>query len=597
MREMGGKFQRQLAEGQYLDKFPVVVWLLVAIWILVIGGVAFLLELGNTGLVDETEPLFAEAARQMHLTGDWITPYFNGETRFDKPPLIYWLMAICYQIFGVNEWAVRLPSALSAIALMAMGFYILRRFGTTPSNPSPSPWLPALIGSALIALHPSTIIWARTGVSDMLLTSCMGLAMMSFFCGYAHPLPTIRFLRFSPWYLSFYVFIALAILTKGPVGLVLPGLIIAAFLLYVGKFREVLGEMRWWWGLIIILAIALPWYVLVTLANGEAYIDSFFGYHNLERFTSVVNRHRAPWYFYFGVVAAGFAPWSIYLPLAIARLQFWKRSIWRNQNRSTHLGLFAWFWFAGVFVFFTVAVTKLPSYVLPLMPAAAILVAMFWGNQLAQPRSGWGWKVTILGNAVLFLAMAALLIHSPRFFQNDEVMPNLSPLLQQSGLPLLGGAIAAATAGFILLLTLSRRSGWIWIANVLGMLAIIIFVLMPAATIVDSQRQLPLRQLSQVVVQQRQPDEELFMIGFKKPSLVFYTRHNVIFNQRITGAIPELKEAAQKPTPPHLLILLPQKILARLPLPPDQYSSLGQAGTYQLIRVSKEAINRLPAPP
>ncbi|MFP4575239.1 MAG: ArnT family glycosyltransferase, partial [Coleofasciculus sp.] len=91
--------------------------------------VAFLWHLGSTGLVDETEPLFAEAARQMTVTGDWITPYFNGETRFDKPPLVYWLMAIGYHLIGVNEWAVRLPSAMSAIALTVLGFYTLRYFG------------------------------------------------------------------------------------------------------------------------------------------------------------------------------------------------------------------------------------------------------------------------------------------------------------------------------------------------------------------------------------------------------------------------------------------------------------------------------------
>jgi hypothetical protein len=101
--------------------------LLSLLWLCAIAWVAFLWHLGNIGLVDETEPLFAEAARQMTVTGDWITPYFNGATRFDKPPLIYWLMAVAYRTLGVNEWAVRLPSALCAIALTCLGFYTLSK--------------------------------------------------------------------------------------------------------------------------------------------------------------------------------------------------------------------------------------------------------------------------------------------------------------------------------------------------------------------------------------------------------------------------------------------------------------------------------------
>jgi hypothetical protein len=94
-------------------------------WLLFLSTLAFLWNLGATNLVDETEPLFAEASRQMTITGDWITPYFNEQTRFDKPPLIYWTQAIAYLLIGVNEWAVRLPSALSAIGLMGLLFYTL----------------------------------------------------------------------------------------------------------------------------------------------------------------------------------------------------------------------------------------------------------------------------------------------------------------------------------------------------------------------------------------------------------------------------------------------------------------------------------------
>lgn len=613
---MSVSVERRFADlRRYFDEHPGVVKLIPIAWVLLIGGIVFLWDLGNTGLVDETEPLFAEAARQMDVTGDWITPYFNGETRFDKPPLIYWLMAIAYQVIGVNEWAARLPSALSAIALMGMGFYTLQRYGISSADTDASKqrWLSAYIGSALIALHPLTIAWARTGVSDMLLTGCIGLALLTFFCGYATArksfevsglssesrhatqLPFLKGLP-SPWYLASYVFTALAILTKGPVGIVLPGLIVAAFLLYVGNWRTVLQEMRPLVGVGIILAITLPWYILVTLANGEAFIDSFFGYHNVERFTSVVNRHWAPWYFYFVVVLVGFAPWSLYLPSAIARLHFWKRSIWQHQPRSSQLGLFAFFWFACIFGFFTIAVTKLPSYVLPLMPAAAILVSLFWSGLLAQPGlTSWGAKVSAILNALLFLGIGAVLFHAPDLVKGDRAMPALSPLLRTSGLPVLGAAIAVLIAAVISVLLIRRQVRWIWLANTVGLLILIAIVLLPAAKIVDSQRQLPLRQLAQTIVHERKPGEELVMIGVKKPSVVFYTQQPVTFKLRSKTAANHLREeATTQPETQTSLILSSPINLEQTGLKPEQYQTLQRSGAYQLVRVSNQTLAQLP---
>lgn len=316
---------------------------LAILWLLLLGWLAFFWNLGKNGLLDETEPLFVEASRQMALTGDWITPYFNGVTRFDKPPLIYWTQAIAFQIFGVNEWAARLPSALAGFFLTCFCFYVLKRFGISANQREKGKgerekeepvknsltsalWLSATLGATMVALHPLTFFFGRLGYSDMLLSACFGGALLAFFLGYAQPQHKVIQGR---WYLTFYLLIALAVLTKGPVGVVLPGLIISAFLLYLGKAREVMREMHLLRGAILVLALTLPWYILVTLANGEAYINSFFGYHNLARFSSVVNQHKGPWYFHFLIVLLGFAPWSIYLPVAIANVQVLRRrSLW-----------------------------------------------------------------------------------------------------------------------------------------------------------------------------------------------------------------------------------------------------------------------------
>lgn len=586
-------------------------WPLSILWLLLIGWLAFFWNLGSIGLVDETEPLFAEAARQMLVTGDWITPFFNDETRFDKPALIYWLMAIAYSVVGVNEWAVRLPSALSAMAMVGLGFYTLLRFGIPPKAsrlgshlvlpPAKGYWLIAGLGAALMVLNPETIAWARTGVSDMLLTGCMCSALLSFFLAYAQPSRPARQTR---WYLAFYVLAALAVLTKGPIGILLPMIIIGSFLLYLGNWRQVLREMPLVLGGLLFLAITLPWYGLVIQANGLIYIKSFFGYHNLERFAGVVNSHSGPWYSYFLIVLAGFAPWSIYLLIGISRVQVWKWSYWRSTERSTQLGLFALFWFISIFGFFTMAVTKRPSYVLPLMPAAAILVALVFGSeffnnsQLSPGTSSYtpgnsklfsliGWL-----NVVFLVVLAGAISLSPYLVGTDPAAPNLSQMVKQSGLPVLGAAIWVICAVAEAVLLLRRQGRWLIGVSLGGFLAFLIFVLTPGYSLLDNTRQLPLRQLSALAVQQRRPDEELIMIGFKKPSVVFYTQHDVIYIEKLTTTSRNflLKGGSLKADPASVLVLTHPKSLDKLGLKPDQYQNLGQAGAYQLIRVSLSGI-------
>lgn len=600
-----------------LEQHPGACWIFSIAWLLLISWVAFLWHLGSIGLVDETEPLFAEAARQMAATGDWITPYFNGETRFDKPPLIYWLMAIGYKLIGVNEWAVRLPSALGAIALVSFCFYTLRYFGfASPSAAIPPNrraerqlWLSAWIGSALAAFNFQTLIWARTGVSDMLLSSCMGGAILCFFWGYASKSEIARgkfisavqksgvsFLRppASGWYWAFYVLLALAVLAKGPVGVVLPGLIIFAFLLYLGKLGEVLQEMGIVVGGLIFLAIALPWYILVIAEHGSAYTDTFFGYHNFERFTAVVNGHDAPWYYYFAILLGLFAPWSVYLPVAIARLRPWQPSSWRSQPREAQLGLLALFWFAGIFLFFSVAVTKLPNYVLPLIPAAAIMVALLWSEALTRltvrQKPQWGLLVSGVFNVLLLLILAAACFYSPDLLGTDPAIENESELLQASGLPFRGGVIWLSTALISVLLIFRNLQRWLVLPNLIGLVAFVIFVLTPISFMADRARQLPLRQMAAIIPQVQQSGEELWMLGLNKPSLVFYTDGHPVRFFKTNGRLEEyLKDTPPAEYPATVLILSPPRKLRGFDLDQD-YQKLAVEGAYQVIRIAPQKL-------
>lgn len=576
------------------------IWILSILGLLLISSLLYLWNLGSVGLIDETEPLFAETSRQMLVTGDWITAYYNGVIFIDKPPLINWTQAIAYLLLGVNEWAMRLPSALSAIALMGLGFYTLRYYGFATPKTIQQPkalqekqlWFSALIGATVIGLNPMTIAWGRIGVTDMLLTLCIAGALMAFFIAYATATEQGKKL----WYWAFYALLGLAVLSKGPIGIALPGLIIAAFLLFLGNFKAVLSEMRLLSGSLIFLAIVLPWHILMTWQNGQEFINVFFGYHNIERFTSVINYHGGPWYFYIPVVLLGFAPWCIYLPVAIARTKFWCRDDWRNQPRTAQLSLFAIFWFVIIFVFFSMAVTKRANYVLPAIPAAAMLLGLLWSSELtsnnrSSSQTTTFYKVSGFLNLLFLLALSAALVIIPSLLDTPE-MPTAPLLLQQSGLPVVGGVIWLGSAVALGLLMFKQRWGWLWSANLIGFLVFFIFVGTPVWFLMDEARHLPLRQLSFLAAQVAQPGEQLIALGIERPSIVFYTQKTVDFVvlPGTSGAKRDYLQsnAASQPYASSLLIFTQPENLPKVGLQPNEYQTLGKAGVYQLIRLPKQ---------
>ena len=571
------------------------------LWVILVSGIAFFWGLGNFSLIDETEPLFAEASRQMYITGDWITPYFNGETRFDKPALIYWCQAIAYTIFGVNEWAVRLPSAIAALGVVGLAFYTLhwqqaQRDGLQGVDRPSRRWLTAGLGAAVIALNPEMIAWGRVGVSDMLLTGSMCSAMLSFFHGYSQPAESNFKAR---WYFAFYVLIGLAILTKGPVGIVLPGFIIFLFLVYLGNFWQVVKEIHLIRGLFVIAAVSVPWYALVTWENGWNFIDSFFGLHNVERFTDVVNGHSAPWYFYFIVVAVGFAPYAVYLPAAMIRLKFWQRKAWVSTERSQQLGLFAFWWFIGVFSFFTIAVTKLPSYVLPLMPAAGILIALLWSDLIVDKSTDNIRKVSqsvspvFLSsplmqasgcfNVIFISAVGFAFFEVTKLIGPDPAAPNFQQMLQRSNLPVLGGIIWVAAAVIIAIFLIRRRYLHLIGINLLAFSAFTILVLTPALFVSDASRQLPLKQLSQLAAQIQEPGEEILMIGFKKPSVAFYAESKINYIKTNQKAADYINNQAKSGS---ILVLAEPKRFPKLGLESTEYEKLAEKQAYGLIRAT-----------
>jgi 4-amino-4-deoxy-L-arabinose transferase-like glycosyltransferase len=545
------------------------------LWVGLLSWIGFFHRLGDIGLLDETEPLFVEAARQMWQTKDWITPYFNGIPRFDKPPLIYWLMSLSFQGFGMSEWAARLPSALAGSAIGAMLFGILR--GRTP-------WLPYL-GSAIGALNLEMVFFGRTGYADMLLNACFTGSLLAFFRGYCE---LEKPLKQRSWYLLCFVLWGFGALTKGPVAIVLPGAIISIFLGLTGNFGKVGRGLPWKSGLLLMLGITLPWYMLVIQQHGSAFTDAFFGFHNMQRFTEVVNRHAGPWYYHFVVLGVGLLPWSIALPGAISGALKSNRS----GQRSAHLGLFALVWWSVVMGFFTIAATKYVTYSLPAVPASAILIALWWEQQASKSASKLGLNITIGASLITFGLLAIGSWYAPNWLNDDPAMPDLGRIMQATGLPTIG--LVLWQAGLLMGLFYWGKSGF-WRVQILTAAAFILLFITPIFALVDQARQAPLRAIARGIQQFEQPHETVAMglRFFGKPSVVFYSGRSVALMNRSVQIPPYLAQlrrdrASGRSTVRSVLLVTTADALDEAVIVVPAAQVLMRSGIYQLVRIPLE---------
>ena len=264
--------------------------------------IVFFFRLGTRPLWDRAEGKHAVTSKEMVLSGDWITTTFNGENFYDKPILFNWLAALSFLVFGFTEFAARLPAAILGLGCVGVTYLLGRRmFGPTTG----------FLGGMILATSVLFITLSRAVVHDMALVFFMVLAQYFFYLGY-----TVEGRR-KTYFLLFYGCLGFAVLAKGPIGVLLPGLIIGLLLLLKGQLRF-LKEMEMGWGLLIFLMIAAPWYVLISLKNSD-YAGYFFIENNIMRFLSPEADHARPFWFYFPVLLGGFSPWSFFLTLAFIR--------------------------------------------------------------------------------------------------------------------------------------------------------------------------------------------------------------------------------------------------------------------------------------
>ncbi|HWZ42341.1 MAG TPA: glycosyltransferase family 39 protein [Candidatus Saccharimonadales bacterium] len=435
-------------------------WLLQLAVVVGVCAFVFFFGLGSFGLVGADEPRYAQIGREMLARHDWITPVLNGKPWLEKPILLYWNEMAAYSLFGVVDWAARVPSALFGSCLVLAIFFFTRRF-----RPG------AEMDAALMAASMAAIIGFGRGAStDMQISAPFCVAMLAWWAWNE----TGRKL----WLGWFYALLAIGTLAKGPVA---PGLAVLIVAAYAGLRRQksIFFHTLWLPGFLIYFAITLPWLIAVQIRTPE-FFRVFFIEHNLERFGTNLYQHQQPFWYYIPVFLASVLPWTVFAASAVVEAgASWVRSFRteKQEGESAEEASGVWLsrylllWIAIPIIFFSISRSKLPGYILPAIPPVAVLTADYLrrvNNALSR------WRLQLHAVICGMLAGGALL--AP--WRMDRISP---PAFVQV-------RVVMVTAIVALLVFLVVRRGGVRIlrlATLVPVLLVLGFLLRPAAHTID----------------------------------------------------------------------------------------------------------------
>lgn len=328
-------------------------------------GFLFFYGLGTFGLLGADEPRYAQIAREMLDRSEWVTPVLNGKPWLEKPPLYYWQAMLSYRVGraflpasdAVNEQTARFPGAIDATLMIAALYFFLRRF-----RPGAE-----LDGALITASCAGVIGFAHAAATDMPLAATFTIALLAWYAWHESRQRTALVI--------FYLFLALGTLAKGPVAPALAAVIIAIFAA-AKRDRHIILNTLWLPGILLFLVVALPWYVAVQMRNPE-FFRFFILEHNLARFSTNVYHHPEPFWFFLPVFLLAVMPWTVWLTAAVVERarQMWGEGWEAFSSPEDSWALFLLIWMLVPILFFSASRSKLPGYILPAVPAAALLVA------------------------------------------------------------------------------------------------------------------------------------------------------------------------------------------------------------------------------
>ena len=369
----------------------------------------FFAALDDSSVWDSNEAYYVQTPREMIERGDWLVPYFNGQPRINKPPLSYWIVAACYRLFSDSLFWERFPMAVLAYGCVWALFWMGRILFTEPVG---------LLGAGILATTFRFLLLSRRLFIDILLLFCLLMAV-AFFLSWLKKEKKRDFLLSA-------LFFGFAFLTKGPIAL-LPVLFLALYLLLSGR-RDSLARAPWIGGSVLFLLVVSPWFFVLGLQAGWDGVIDFFLQENLGRYTHLkMGPERGPFY-YLGVFIGDFFPWSIFFGAALIG---WLR---KGRIRSDPVLLLAC-WILTYFLFFSLAYNKQENYLLPVYPAAAMWVALYW----EKTRPSYGLRAGISG-LILILGIGLYLTAHQLFY--DIRMAWVPPIL------LVAAAVFSFRAGF-----------------------------------------------------------------------------------------------------------------------------------------------------
>ena len=406
-------------------------WLRDWIVIVLVAGLWFCGLLGMRSLGNPDEGRYTEIPREMAVTGDFVTPRLNGVIYFEKPPLVYWLSALTFRQFGVNEFTARLWGGLFSL----LGVLVTYSAARSLYGRGAGIWAAIVLSTTLMYYVLSQIM-----LLDMAVAVTISGALFAFILAMREP----RGRRRLGWFLTFYTFMALATLSKGLIGIALPGAVIFCWVLLLNRWRA-LWPFYPVVGTALLLAIAAPWHLMAARANPD-FLNFYFIHEHWLRFTTRIHGRYEPWWYFLPVLLAGLFPWIFFAWPSMAQSL---AGGWKARHQQSE----AWFfliWIVFIVAFFSKSQSKLIPYILPVFPPIAVSIgrsiARMWQGLpgTISRRGTWAFMAT-----ALLLAVAALVV--PVFFREklQEEQPGLAALMPALQAVLGGAFFLGAAVAFL----------------------------------------------------------------------------------------------------------------------------------------------------